>query len=429
MKRVLSVTAFMAVVLVPGCGIISLPTLDETIDALEDCSVNGKNRTVRDQLREDYLWYRELPDPDPASFASPEAYLEAVRYQVLDSGYSYIADRAENEALFSDSQFVGFGFQRTLAGPDDLRVTEVYAGSPAAEAGLQRGARLLEIDGKRVTDLLANDQVDEAIGPREAGLQRQIRFIDRSGTQRLVTMTKRVVTIPPVSVTRTYPVGNRTVGYVAFHNFVEPTRAALDDAFRRLRQDGANELVLDLRYNGGGRISVATHLAGLIGGERTRGQTFTRLVHNDKNSRSDFSETMTVPSQALGLSRLFVITTDNSASASELMINGLRPFMSVTTIGSRTFGKPVGQSPVDFCDKTLAAVTFFTRNSRGEGEYFDGLAADCPAPDDLTRDLGDALEGSLAEAFQYLRNGRGPSRSAGRPPTGSLIAPAAGGCS
>jgi carboxyl-terminal processing protease len=182
--------------------------------------------------------------------------------------------------------------------------------------------------------------------------------------------------------------------------------------------------VLDLRYDGGGRISVATHLAGLIGGERTRGQTFTRLVHNDKNSRSDFSEVMSVPSQALGLSRLFVITTDNSASASELMINGLRPFMTVTTIGSRTFGKPVGQSPVDFCDKTLAAVTFFTRNSRGEGEYFDGLAADCPAPDDLTRDLGDALEGSLAEAFQALRNGRCTTTASAEARAQSLRRPA-----
>lgn len=403
MKRALAALALLSV---PACGVIDLPTADVGRDAVADCSAAGQVRSVRDELQDNYLWYRELPDPDPASFTTPEAYLEAVRYKTFDTHYSYIANKEESDALYSDSQYVGFGFGRTLVAPDDLRVTEVYPGSPAADAGLQRGARLLEINGRRVEDLLAAGALGEAIGPAKLGVTGQVRFADRGGTQRLVTMTKRVVTIPPVSATEVHAVGSRRVGYIGFHNFVGPTRTALDGAFARLRQDGADELVLDVRYNGGGLVTVATHLAGLIGGERTRGRTFVRFVHNDKNSRRDSSQVLASPANALGLSRLVLITTDNSASASELMISGLRPYMDVTVVGSRTFGKPVGQESRDFCDKTLFPVTFFTRNGRNEGDYFDGIAADCEAPDDLTRELGDPREASLAEALQFVASGR-----------------------
>jgi hypothetical protein len=75
-------------------------------------------------------------------------------------------------------------------------------------------------------------------------------------------------------------------------------------------------------------------------------------------------------------------------------------------VGDRTFGKPVGQYSFDFCDKVLHPVAFSTRNARNEGDYFDGIPADCAAPDDLTAALGDTREGSLAEALQFLRTGR-----------------------
>ena len=374
--------------------------------AIEDCSVAGRNQFVRDALQDVYLWYRELPDPDPASFPSPAAYLEAVRYRALDSGFSYVASRAESQAFFSESQFVGYGFRWTLLSADDMRITDVYAGSPAADAGLARGARILEINGRRFGEIYAAGDLGAIFGPSDVGHRTQVRFADRGGAERTATMAKRIVTIPTVPVTRTFAVGDRRVGYIFFEHFVTPATAALDTAFERLRADGANELVLDVRYNGGGLVSVAQHLAGLIGGDRTRGKVFVRFAHNDKNKHRDTRHEFETPAQALGLSRLVVITTDESASASELIINGLRPFMTVTVVGERTFGKPVGQYGFNFCDQTLFPVSFQTVNARDEGDYFGGLAADCPAPDDLGFDLGDTREGSLAEALQFLRTGR-----------------------
>jgi C-terminal processing protease CtpA/Prc len=218
-------------------------------------------------------------------------------------------------------------------------------------------------------------------------------------------MAKAVVTIPTVSLTRTLNVDGRRVGYIFFRNFVEPSAAALDAAFAELRAAGATELVLDLRYNGGGLVSVAQHLASLIGGAQTAGQVFVRYVHNDRNSQRDNTARFETAAQALSLSRLIVITTRASASASELVINALRPFIPVVVVGDRTYGKPVGQYGFTMCGKVLYPVSFATRNAAGEGDYFNGLAPSCPAADDVDHALADPQEGSLREALTVIRTG------------------------
>jgi carboxyl-terminal processing protease len=160
-----------------------------------------------------------------------------------------------------------------------------------------------------------------------------------------------------------------------------------------------------MRYNGGGLVAVARHLASIIGGSRTRDQVFAQYVHNDRNVRRNqvlrFEEGAAGP----GFERLIVITTRASASASELVINALRPFIPVVIIGDRTYGKPVGQYQVNFCDKMLAPVSFTVRNANGEGDYFEGLAPDCLATDDIQHELGDPEEASLREAMMFAATG------------------------
>ncbi len=370
-----------------------------------DCSTTGQNRFVRDTLKDIYLWYRQMGDADPASFSSPEAYLEAVRYKDLDSTFSFISDKAADTAFFSDSQFIGFGFSMKLLADDDLRVTDAYPDSPAAEAGFDRGTRILEVNGRTVADIVARNDLGTIFGPSTVGVTGTVRFVDRAGTEHTVTMTKRVVTIPTVSDTQTYAVGGRVVGYLTFKNFVTPANDALKAAFARLASAGANDVVLDLRYNGGGLVSVAQNLGGLIGQSRTNNQLFVKFVHNDKNTFRDSSTNFSIPGPGPALGRLLVITTRSSASASELIINGLRPYMPVIIVGDRTYGKPVGQYSFDFCDKVLHPVSFATKNARNEGDYFGGLAPDCAAPDDLTHAFGDPQEASLATALGYVRTG------------------------
>jgi carboxyl-terminal processing protease len=371
------------------------------------CGVTAQNRFVRDALDELYLWYRELPPVDPADVDSPEAYLEAVRYRPLDESFSYITSRAASDAFYSESQYIGFGLSTAILGAQ-MRVLQVFDDSPATEAGLGRGATITAIGGVPAAELIASGAIDSAFGPATEGVEVAIAFTSRDGVARSATMRKRAVTIPTVSLTKVFEVDGRKVGYLFFRNFVRPSVAALDAAFASLRDAGVTELVLDLRYNGGGLVDVAVHLASLIGGTPTANQVFAEYRHNDRNRRRDETLRFGAPAGALGLARVIVIATQASASASELVVNGLKPFVPVTLVGDRTYGKPVGQYVLPFCDKVLAPVSFSMVNADGQGDYFGGLPVDCRAADDIGRELGDAGEASLATALGYIRTGACP---------------------
>jgi carboxyl-terminal processing protease len=402
----------MRVIVALLCAGLTLlvPSFAQAQSGPRNCTRTSQNLYVRDVLDEYYLWYRELPRLNPSNYASPEAYLEAVRYRPLDSTFSYITSRAANEAFYGESQFVGFGFS-TQTTDTELNVLQVFPDSPASEGGMARGDRILEINGRSVADLVRAGTIGSAFGASEVGVSAAVAVRSRQGVERRFTMTKRVVTIPTVSLTRTFQVDGRTVGYLLFRNFVTPSYAALDEAFAALRETRATELVVDLRYNGGGLVDVAVHLGSLVGGTFTQGRVFAAYRHNDHNTALDETLRFESPAQALGLSRLVVITTRSSASASELVINSLRPHLPVVVIGDTTYGKPVGQYGFDFCDKVLAPVSFSMVNADGQGDYFAGIAPTCLAADDIEHDLGAADEASLGEALFYIQAGSCSVRS------------------
>jgi C-terminal peptidase prc len=331
--------------------------------------------------------------------------------------------RETADALFGAGQSVAFGIRLKIVGADQLRVASVVPDSPAAEAGLRRGGEILAVDGVSAAALIAGNSVNAAFGPEEVGVTIRLTYREPDGRQRELSMTKRVITSATVPLVRSYDLGGRRVGYIVFTSFLEPSNGELDAAFSALHAEGVNELVLDLRYNGGGLLSVAQHLGGLIGGARTNAQVFAQLLFNDKNSARNQVYRFEDAPAALDLTRLVVIASRGSASASETIINSLRPFMSVTTVGEATYGKPVGQSGFTFCDKYLFPVTFTVRNSANQGDYFDGLPADCAAPDDVERDFGDPAEGSLAAALHFVATGSCSPAAAARALSGRTKLP------
>ncbi len=393
----------IAALVVAATAVCAPPVSAQTQPA--SCDIPAQNLYVRDVMTDIYFWYEHIPGLEPVGFESPAHYLEAIRYRPLDETFSYIASKAETEAFFSESQFVGFGFSSVLLPPGELRVSDVMPESPAREANLARGDRIVEINGRTVESLRNSGELDTAFGRSEPGVEAEIVAVRGDGRFR-ARMTKRVVTIPTVSQARVYSAHGVEVGYLLFRNFVTPSYEALDAAFSDFRARGIRELVLDVRYNGGGLVGVAQHLASLIGGARTDGQVFAEYFHNDKNTALNRITRFEPKPHALGLERVVVITTGASASASELVINALKPFIPVVLVGSRTYGKPVGQYGVDFCDKTLAPVAFSLRNANGEGDFFGGILPTCAAPDDLDHELGDPLESSLREALTVIATGR-----------------------
>jgi carboxyl-terminal processing protease len=403
MRRLLSSIGFTIALLCPWTAYAQGPA---------SCTTTSQNLWVRDQLNTVYYWYQFMPTGvNPASYTSPEAYLEAVRYRPIDNSYSFITGAAASEAFYSDSQYVGYGFSNTTT-TTEIRVLQVYPDSPASEAGLLRGDRITAVNGQTVAQMVANGTIGGAFGAAEVGVASTIDWETQSGERRNARLVKRVVTIPTVSLTRVVDVDGRRVGYLFFRNFVTPSVAALNDAFAALKAAGANELVLDLRYNGGGLVDVAEHLASLIGGARTNGQVMLNWVNNDKLAATyNRTSRFTNPAQALDLQRLVVITTRATASASELVINALRPYIPVTIVGDTTYGKPVGQRGRLFCSKVLYAVEFLIQNVNFQADFFDGMPVDCVASDDYTHQLGDTAEGSFAEALRFIRTGSCNARS------------------
>ncbi len=407
MRRTLSPICFVVALLCAWPAFAQGPTPPV------NCSSTSQNTWVRDQLQVYYYWNQFLPaNVNPASFTTPELYLDAVRYRPIDNSYSYITTAAANDAFYGDSQFIGYGFgQQTTT--TDIRVLQVYADSPALEAGLQRGDVITQVNGQTIAAMVANGTIGNAFGVTEIGVASDIVFVKPSGEERRARMVKRLVTIPTVSLTQVVEVDGRKVGYLFFRNFVRPSEAALNDAFAALKAAGATELILDLRYNGGGLVDVAVQLASLIGGTRTSGQVMINWVHNDRlaptfNRVTRFQET---PPQTLNLQRLVVIATRASASASELIINSLRPYMPVTVVGDTTYGKPVGQYSLNFCEKVLVPVAFALKNVNNQGDFFTGIPADCAAGDDIAHQLGDPAEASYAEALTVIRTGACSARS------------------
>jgi carboxyl-terminal processing protease len=431
----------IATALVLSCGGVSSPTSPGggasgrstgSSSGTTDCTTVGQVGFVRDVLQSWYYWDDRLPSPDLAGFSSPEAYLDVVRYRAVDSTFSYITSKAASDGFYSGSQFVGFGLSYEASSPTELRLVQAFPGSPAASAGLDRGDTLLAIGGREAADLLASGDIGTIFGPDQVGYELDFAWRSRQGGERTARLAKALVTIPTVSPTAVIDSGGRRVGYVHLRNFVEPSVAALDTAFAQLREAGADELVLDLRYNGGGLVSVAQHLAGLVGGTSTAGQVFVQFTHNDKQSSRNTAYRFESLPQALGVRRLVVITTHATASASEAIVNGLRPYMDVRTVGDTTYGKPVGQYGFDFCDKVLYPVAFLVTNAYGQADYFGGISADCAAPDDLEHPLASPEEASLSVALGVLRTGHcsGPAAVAaavGRRRRAGLVLPPRGG--
>lgn len=371
----------------------------------QDCSILDQNQTVYQTLKDWYFWYQKIPATSAAIYADPEALLDTVRYRPLDSTFSYISTAAASSAFFGESQYMGFGFSMKFIVGYELRVTEVYPGSPAADAGFDRGTELLTLNGKTIQRTYEDGEWGTVFGGDVAGFSVDVTFRNAAGQTRSARLAKRVVTIPTVPLVNVQTVAGKKVGYIVFKNFVEPSYAALDAAFAQLKAEGATELVLDLRYNGGGLVAVAQYLGGLIGGDRTTGEVFAQYVHNEKLASRNSSIRFTKPAASYPLSRLVVITTRSSASASELIINALKPFMPVIVVGDNSYGKPVGQYGFRVCERMLWPVAFTVQNARGQGDYYNGFPPDCRAADDLAHALGDPREASLAAALGWIANG------------------------
>ena len=390
-----------------------------------------ENNWLRSWSHETYLWYDEIEDQDPTCCSTP-VYFDLMKTFETNAcgepkdkpGFHFSQPTAEYLASRKGIS-IGYGAEFVAlrrSPPRDVRVAYTEPGSPAIAAGvnLSHGTRILEVDGERVRDSGNIGVLNDGLNPSGVGESHTFTVLDLgSSSPRTVTMTSAAITSHPVQNVEILPTsdGDR-VGYMLFNSHTTSAALEIIKAGNEFLKDGGiDDLIVDLRYNNGGLVSVAQAFSSMVAGTAKEGLTFEELETNGKieSTRLNFTfefETreanLSIPS--LGLPRLFVLTGPRTCSASESIINSLRGVdVEVVHIGSVTCGKPYGFRPTGNCGTHYFSISFRGLNAKGEADFECGFTPTCPVAEDFNHQLGDPEELLLKTALAYRADGACPS--------------------
>jgi C-terminal processing protease CtpA/Prc len=382
-------------------------------------------RWLRSFIDESYLWYKEVPDVNMADYKTMLDYFAVLKTPAITASgrpkdrFHFTYPSEVWDEMSSSGVSLGYGItwsRSTGATPRIWAVTLVEPGSPADAAGVRRGDLLATVDGVDVSTSSAG------ITPSAVG-ENHTFVLKRGEVTITATLAAQKIAAAAVNNTRVIDTPTGPVGYLQFkdHNAVAESQLAL--AFDTLRAAQVNDLVLDMRYNGGGYLVVGAELAYMIAGPAGSGKVFERLQANDKRTQPApqlFQSTSIglaprtmgagVALPYLGLKRVTVLTTAGTCSASEAVINSLRGIdIEVNLIGGETCGKPYAFVPQANCGTTYFSIQTQGVNNKGFGDYADGFQPTCKMDDDLDHALGDTSERLLSAALSYRANGVCPA--------------------
>lgn len=411
-----------------------------------------ENNWVRSMSNDLYLWYDEIQDLDPGNYDTPQYFDLQRTFATTLSGnpkdkFHFSLDTelwrifAQSGSSSNASYGATFVFLNGGFSPRHIVVAYTQPDSPAALAGLSRGARLIEIDGVDVVYGNDIDTLNAGTFPVEVGEPHEFVLQDLgANSTRSISMTSEVVTSVPVQHVQAIDTETGKVGYLLFNAHVRTAEQQLIDAIETLRDAEVTDLVVDFRYNGGGFLAIASQLGYMFAGEQTDGRTFEVNQWNDKHPNIDpvanrvlaptpFYATslgLSAPSgtslPTLDLSRVFVLAGPGTCSASEAFMNSLRGIdIEVIQVGTTTCGKPYGFYEMQNCGTSYFTVQFRGVNEKDFGDYTDGFSPSntspiqgtsvpgCSVLDDFTHAFGDPNEARLAAALTYRETGSCPS--------------------
>ncbi|WP_426293605.1 S41 family peptidase [Dyadobacter endophyticus] len=434
-KRLYLLYVLIFAVVMVGCKDKDVAPAVQTLDSTTTADNPDINSWLYDVMDDAYFWYKNLPAKTSLDNSiDPHDYFEKLVYQrATVDRFSAVTD--DIDALQDEFDGISkiFGISYSLSFTDNGKsniaafLNYVVKGSPAEIAGLKRGDILMKVNGTQLTStnytslLSGNETATFTLGELSGSA-----IVAGSKT---VTMTKAQVSEDPVlfSTVISKPALGKTVGYLVYTQFVPGTdtdKSKYDNELRQVFADfkskGVNELVLDLRFNPGGYLSSAETLASLIGPGVSSSKVFYKEQWNDKytaywqktQGAGALNYTFLNEPNNIGgnLSRVFVLTSNGTASASELVINGLKPYTSVIRIGEHTAGKNLfGQLISDDQKRWKWGVYIMlgqTANANGESDYgtINGMTPDYEVEDSTVPYLpfGDENETLLRKALDVM---------------------------
>ena len=388
---------------------------------LSSCKKNTDAVNIAPDLRDSvyaysqevYLWSDNLPTANvfnPLSYPTADSVMKKVRtYSPFVNGryqdrWSFVIDKSTWDNVVSGNS-TNTGIEYAFVADNDLRVKLVYSQSSSGKQGIKRGWKVLTfngIDATRANLTQLNIELKKA--------SQSVLFQKPDGTQTTLTLEGSTYKSDYIINPTVFTINGNNVGYFDFDSFLgsssgQTTKDELDKVFADFKSKNVTELVLDLRYNGGGYGTVSNYLGSLIAPSSAVGKVFVNSVHNKKYTSWNKTDYFTSLSNSLKVSRVAIIVTKGTASASEELINALKPVMTVKLIGSTTHGKPVGYYGFPTINSYVFPVALKNVNSVGNADFYEGFMVDKVQADDYTHDLGDPEEGCLKVALNYIKTG------------------------
>lgn len=359
-----------------------------------------KNKTANDYIysafQEWYLWYDQIPKIDPNDYETQKDLINAIK--VPQDRWSFSGSYTQIMKLLQGGEYTGFGAGFMLDSDDQLKISMVYKNSPLGRLGVQRGWIVNSINGYGADNLT---EVNNALG-----FNGDVEFVltDSEGIQHTETIQRETIVKNTVLYTSVIEKENHKIGYLVFDQFLEVSDSELRTVFEDFQGQNLTDIIVDLRYNGGGLNTIANEFIGMLGGDKVAGQEITKMVFNDKKTKYNTTEVSHYDGPKINLDKIYFITTSGTASSSELVINCLTPFMDVKLVGSETHGKPVGFYIIPFVDLDLAIapVCFKNVNKDSYGDFYNGLPVHISEVDDLSHNWGDSDEKMLKAAIDDI---------------------------
>ena len=349
---------------------------------------------VHDLFLTEYLWYDEVASNiDYNSFSTPQLLVDELRVDPPDH-WSFTITSQEYED-YANQKTIGFGFGYTTG----FKIFLVRIDAPAY-GKLFRGDTILEINGDAVSD--------SNIADASQNINATTTFtVLRQGNEVNIDVAAKEYTFK-VTLGNIIDNNGVKVGYLRYDSFTESSVDEFEEEFTKFKAANISELVIDLRYNGGGSVDTTSalidNISSIHAGKRQMYLDW-NAEYKSKNSNYYFEDANMQDGNELDMKRVIFLVTKNSASASEALINALVPYLgaaNIVTIGDATHGKPVGMSGKSYGNNYYFLINFFVNNSADDSTSFDGILATCRAQDDLTHIMGDPNEKMLNTALEFI---------------------------